>query len=145
MREMAGRLATDPALAAAYRAAHERYLGAARAARARSPQIAGISAGGMPDRVKCLHVLVAHSLAAGPGVNPLGDEALDDAGRRGAIAPGGAWGGVAPRLPVGAGTTTSSGRSPGGGDRLRHQLDPAADRRRRLRVGAAARRASARC
>jgi uncharacterized protein len=30
----------------------------------------------MPDRVKCLHVLVAHSLAAGPGVNPLGDEAL---------------------------------------------------------------------
>ncbi len=30
----------------------------------------------MPDRVKCLHVLVAHSLARGPGVNPLGDEAL---------------------------------------------------------------------
>ncbi len=40
------------------------------------PEIAGISAGGMPDRVKCLHVLVGHSLAAGPGVNPLGDEAL---------------------------------------------------------------------
>jgi hypothetical protein len=39
-------------------------------------EIAGISAGGMPNRVKCLHVLVAHSLAAGPGVNPLGDEAL---------------------------------------------------------------------
>ena len=31
----------------------------------------GPSAGGMPDRVKCLHVLVAHALAA-PGVNPLG-------------------------------------------------------------------------
>jgi hypothetical protein len=31
----------------------------------------------MPARVKCLHVLVAHSLAAGPGVNPLGDEALE--------------------------------------------------------------------
>ena len=30
----------------------------------------------MPARVKCLHVLVGHSLAAGPGVNPLGDEAL---------------------------------------------------------------------
>jgi len=30
----------------------------------------------MPTRVKCLHVLVGHSLAAGPGVNPLGDEAL---------------------------------------------------------------------
>ena len=41
------------------------------------PEIAGITAGGMPDRVKCLHVLVAHALAAGPGVNPLGDEALD--------------------------------------------------------------------
>jgi hypothetical protein len=40
------------------------------------PEIAGISAGGMPTRVKCLHVLVAHSLAVGPGVNPLGDEAL---------------------------------------------------------------------
>ncbi|HEY4614339.1 MAG TPA: DUF501 domain-containing protein, partial [Citricoccus sp.] len=40
------------------------------------PEIAGISAGGMPERVKCLHVLVGHSLAAGPGVNPLGDEAL---------------------------------------------------------------------
>jgi hypothetical protein len=39
-------------------------------------QIAGISAGGMPNRVKCLHVLVGHSLAVGPGVNPLGDEAL---------------------------------------------------------------------
>lgn len=41
------------------------------------PQIAGISAGGMPTRVKCLHVLVAHSLAVGKGVNPLGDEALE--------------------------------------------------------------------
>jgi hypothetical protein len=30
----------------------------------------------MPDRVKCLHVLIAHSLAKGPGCNPLGDEAL---------------------------------------------------------------------
>lgn len=30
----------------------------------------------MPTRVKCLHVLVGHALAAGPGVNPFGDEAL---------------------------------------------------------------------
>ncbi len=30
----------------------------------------------MPDRVKCLHVLIAHSLAKGPGVNPFGDEAV---------------------------------------------------------------------
>jgi uncharacterized protein len=40
------------------------------------PEIEGISAGGMPTRVKCLHVLIGHSLAAGPGVNPLGDDAL---------------------------------------------------------------------
>ena len=40
------------------------------------PEVKGITAGGMPDRVKCLHALIAHSLAAGPGVNPLGDEAL---------------------------------------------------------------------
>ena len=43
------------------------------------PEIAGYSAGGMPDRVKCLHALAAHSLAAGPGVNPIGDLALERA------------------------------------------------------------------
>ncbi len=81
MAEMTTRLEQDPALAGRHRAAHEAYL----AERARVgevagtdpvPEIAGISAGGMPERVKCLHVLVGHSLAAGPGVNPLGDEAL---------------------------------------------------------------------
>jgi hypothetical protein len=77
MREMATRLATEPGLARAYRGAHEAYL-AEREAVAVVPELAGISAGGMPDRVKCLHVLVAHALAAGPGVNPLGDEALAD-------------------------------------------------------------------
>ena len=41
------------------------------------PEIDGISAGGMPTRVKCLHVLVGHALAKGPGVNPLGDEAVE--------------------------------------------------------------------
>ena len=75
MREMAGRLVDDAELAGAYRAAHEAYL-AQREQLGHVEHIAGISAGGMPDRVKCLHVLVAHSLAAGPGVNPLGDEAL---------------------------------------------------------------------
>jgi len=45
------------------------------------PEIAGISAGGMPDRVKCLHALVAHALAAGTGINPLGDEAVHAVGR----------------------------------------------------------------
>jgi hypothetical protein len=70
---MSDRLGSDPALAAAYRAAHEAYL-ARRAELSDVPEIAGISAGGMPTRVKCLHALLGHALAAGPGVNPLGDE-----------------------------------------------------------------------
>jgi hypothetical protein len=75
MREMTDRLRGDPELAAAHRAAHDAYL-ADREAFGLVAEIAGVSAGGMPDRVKCLHVLVAHALAAGPGVNPLGEEAL---------------------------------------------------------------------
>ncbi|MDT4935537.1 MAG: uncharacterized protein QOK11_3429 [Pseudonocardiales bacterium] len=75
MREMTERLQTDPELAEQYRAAHESYL-ARREQIGHVEEIDGISAGGMPNRVKCLHVLVGHSLAAGPGVNPLGDEAL---------------------------------------------------------------------
>ena len=58
-----------------YLAAHLQYL-ADRESVAVVEEIAGISAGGMPDRVKCLHALVAHSLAASPGVNPIGDLAL---------------------------------------------------------------------
>jgi hypothetical protein len=76
MREMTGRLADDPGLAAAYAAAHEDYL-RRRDELGEVPEIEGVSAGGMPSRVKCLHVLVAHSLAVGRGVNPLGDEALE--------------------------------------------------------------------
>jgi hypothetical protein len=79
MKEMTARLATDAALAESYAAAHEHYL-ASRGQLGAVPEIEGISAGGMPTRVKCLHVLVAHSLAAGPGVNPLGDEALEALG-----------------------------------------------------------------
>ena len=75
MREMQDRLATDPELAAAYLAAHEAYLDS-REEIGHVKEITGISAGGMPTRVKCLHVLVGHALAAGPGVNPFGDEAL---------------------------------------------------------------------
>ena len=75
MREMTERLRHDPELAAAYAAAHEDYL-RRRGELGEVPEIEGVSAGGMPTRVKCLHVLVAHSLAVGPGVNPLGDEAL---------------------------------------------------------------------
>lgn len=76
MRQMQDRLAEDPQLASSYAAAHEDYL-RRRSELAEIPEIAGVSAGGMPTRVKCLHVLVGHSLAAGPGVNPLGDEALE--------------------------------------------------------------------
>ena len=76
MAEMTDRLGEDAELAAAYRGAHERYL-QARAALGEVPEIAGVSAGGMPDRVKCLHVLAAQSLAQGEGVNPLGDEVLE--------------------------------------------------------------------
>lgn len=75
MREMSDRLATDPDLAARYAAAHADYL-ARREAVEQVPEIAGVSAGGMPDRVKCLHVHLGHALAAGPGVNPFGDEVL---------------------------------------------------------------------
>ncbi len=73
MREMTARLATDPELAAAYEEAHEDYL---RRRDALDVLPKRVSAGGMPTRVKCLHVLVGHALAVGPGINPLGDEAL---------------------------------------------------------------------
>lgn len=73
MREMTGRLAADADLAARYRAAHEDYLARRNAIESLGTDV---TAGGMPRRVKCLHVLVAHSLAAGPGVNPFGDETL---------------------------------------------------------------------
>jgi hypothetical protein len=79
MREMTDRLERDPELAASYRRAHEAYL-EARAAIGEVPEIAGVSAGGMPDRVKCLHVLAGQSLAQGRGVNPLGDEVLAELG-----------------------------------------------------------------
>lgn len=73
MKRMTARLAEDQELASAYRAAHEDYL----ARRDAIEVLEGFpSAGGMPDRVKCLHVLAGHALAAGPGVNPLGDETL---------------------------------------------------------------------
>jgi len=75
MREMNDELAEDDELAAAYSAAHTAYL-ADREVHGTVPEISGVSAGGMPTRVKCLHALAAHALAAGPGVNPIGDIAL---------------------------------------------------------------------
>ncbi|MCU1425914.1 MAG: septum formation initiator family protein [Microbacteriaceae bacterium] len=71
-------LLDDPDIAAQYRAAHDAYL-ADRESLGNVPEIDGISAGGMPTRVKCLHALAGHALSAGPGVNPIGDLALERA------------------------------------------------------------------
>ncbi len=76
MRELQDDLAADDELRGAYRRAHEAYL-RDRAAFGYVPEIDGISAGGMPQRVKCLHALAGHALAAGPGVNPIGDAAIE--------------------------------------------------------------------
>jgi hypothetical protein len=84
MAVMTADLSADPILAQQYSAAHDDYL-ARRSTLGQVPEIEGVSAGGMPRRVKCLHVLVGHSLAAGPGVNPLGDRTLA------ALEAGGPW------------------------------------------------------
>lgn len=73
MRTMTAALREDPGLAEAYRRAHESYLGERDAI---EPLGTTFSGGGMPDRVKCLHVVMAHALAKGRGVNPFGDQAL---------------------------------------------------------------------
>jgi len=90
MRQMSARLHSDTGLRARYRAAHEDYLSRRAEAAAQAgaePLPPGTqSAGGMPDRVKCLHALAAHALAV-PGVNPLGEEAVQAAGRWWAAGP----------------------------------------------------------
>jgi hypothetical protein len=83
MREMTQRLGVDAELAERYRRAYDDYLSRRDAI---EPLGTSVAAGGMPDRVKCLHVHVAHALAVGHGVNPFGDEALallDDWGAAG--------------------------------------------------------------
>jgi|SRR5690606_9197042 len=72
-------LAENEELRAQYARAHEEYI-ADRDAVGEVPEVAGVSAGGMPTRVKCLHALIGHALAAGPGVNPIGDLALERSG-----------------------------------------------------------------
>jgi len=78
MAEFTDLLESDPDLRARYRAAHEAYL-ADREGIEHVDEIDHVTAGGMPERVKCLHALVGHALAAGPGVNPFGDLALERA------------------------------------------------------------------
>ncbi len=86
MKEMSDRLEAEPELAERYRRAHEAYL-SFRESIGEVPEIAGVSAGGMPSRVKCLHVLAGQALAQGPGVNPLGDEVLERLGEFWAAGP----------------------------------------------------------
>lgn len=75
MAQLTARLGEDPELAEAYGAAHRRYLDR-RAELGEAAEISGISAGGMPERVKCLHALAGQALAEGPGVNPVAEEVL---------------------------------------------------------------------
>ena len=74
-------LAADEEIREKYQIAHQQYI-EDRDSVGEVPELAGISAGGMPNRVKCLHALIGHALAAGPGVNPLGDLALERSGLR---------------------------------------------------------------
>lgn len=76
MEDMNRWLEADEDARAAHARAHEDYLARRAVLGPEVPEIAGISAGGMPTRVKCLHALVAHALVAGPGVDPVGDRAL---------------------------------------------------------------------
>ncbi len=78
MTDLAAELDADADLRAHYARAHDAYL-ADRTGIDDVEELRGISAGGMPTRVKCLHALAAHALAAGPGVNPIGDRALAQA------------------------------------------------------------------
>ena len=75
MAELNARLAEDADLAAGHRAAHADYIERRRLL-GNVAEIANVSAGGMPDRVKCLHALAAYSMSVGEGVCPVGDLAL---------------------------------------------------------------------
>lgn len=77
MARLQEQLGEDEDLQAAYTSAHNGYL-QEREAILEVEEIKDFSAGGMPERVKCLHALVGHALAKGPGVNPIGDIALNE-------------------------------------------------------------------
>lgn len=73
MKWMESRLNTDAELKADYEAAHRNYLDKRNAIFDLGTDFSG---GGMPDRVKCLHVLIAYALAEGPDRVRLGTEAV---------------------------------------------------------------------
>ena len=82
MAQMTERIGQDPELAEAYQGAHRNYLAERERIRQAAgvdevPEIEGISAGGMPTRVKCLHAVLGHTLSVGRGINPFGDETLE--------------------------------------------------------------------
>ncbi|MCD4550272.1 MULTISPECIES: DUF501 domain-containing protein [unclassified Schaalia] len=76
MEQLNDWLAEDDQAREAYKRAHEDYISRRRRL-GEVPEIDGISAGGMPTRVKCLHALVGHALAVGQGINVVGDRALE--------------------------------------------------------------------
>ncbi|MCK7642854.1 DUF501 domain-containing protein [Corynebacterium sp. CCM 8835] len=88
MKWMSDRLKDDLTLAADYDAAHRHYLERRNALEDLGTDFSG---GGMPERVKCLHVLIAYALAEGAGHFRLGDEAValaaEHAGLRGTAIP----------------------------------------------------------
>ena len=85
MKEQQDRLAEDAELAAAYQRAHESYLAERDAIESLGTQV---TAGGMPVRVKCLHVHVAHALAKGPGRQPHRGRGAGTPARAGTVAGG---------------------------------------------------------
>lgn len=93
MEQLNASLEEDAGFATLHEAAHQDYLSrrsevGAATGTGEVPEVAGISAGGLPNRVKCLHALVGHALVAGPGVNPAGDASLAEMKRRGLIPAG---------------------------------------------------------
>lgn len=88
MKWMTARLHEDEELASDYQRAHEYYLAKRNAIEDLGTDFSG---GGMPERVKCLHVLIAYALAEGPGHVRLGTEAVaiaaERAGLRGTAIP----------------------------------------------------------
>ena len=80
MKEMEERLGADAELAAAYRAAHERYL-ADRAALGDVPEIARrLAPAACPTGSSACTCWPPMRSPPARGVNPLGDEVLDRAG-----------------------------------------------------------------
>lgn len=73
MKWMQERLAQDEELQEDYRQAHEHFLAERNKMEDLGTEFSG---GGMPDRVKCLHVLMAYALAEGPDRVRFGTEAV---------------------------------------------------------------------